>query len=50
MAPVERLPRLCHAGETIRFKVRDRPIDECLVDLRAAVPYAFGNGPVRTAG
>jgi hypothetical protein len=48
LTPVERLPRLCHVGETIRFKVGNRPINEGLLELRAAVYYAFGNGPVRT--
>ncbi|PTR44718.1 hypothetical protein C8K38_103215 [Rhodococcus sp. OK611] len=43
----ETLPRLCHAGETVQFEVKDRTAGEQLVEIRVAISYSFGNGPVR---
>jgi hypothetical protein len=48
LTPTERLPRLCHTGETVRFEVKDRPVGERLAEFHANVSYAFGKGPVRT--
>jgi hypothetical protein len=48
LIPTERLPRLCHTGDTVRFEVKDRPVGERLAEIHANVSYAFGNGPVLT--
>jgi hypothetical protein len=48
LTPTERLPRVCHTGNTVRFEVKDRPVGERLAEFHASVSYAFGNGPIRT--
>ena len=48
LTTTEELPRLLHAGETVRFDVNDRAVGERLVELHAAVSYGFGDSPVRT--
>lgn len=47
LIPTENLPRLCHAGETVQFEVKDRSAGENLAEIRATISYSFGNGPVR---